>query len=170
MEFKGHQVTGRRPITPHRLLTKLLRFKGLRVRGFWFEGRDSLVIAVKPYKNACRCPTCGRRGSIMQTLPPRRWRDVQVCGRTVWLLHSPREIRCPTHGRHVEETPWAERHARVTYRFEYLMLRFCQTMTQKAAAELLGLAPIDALGSAPPHHHQDPRGPPYPGPEDRRCR
>lgn len=109
--------------------------------GFWFERRDSLVIAVKPYKNGCRCPECGRRGRIVQTLPPRRWRDVQVCGRTVWLLHRPREIRCPTHGRHIEETPWAERHARVTYRFEYLMLRFCQTMTQKAAAELLGLAP-----------------------------
>lgn len=139
MEFQGHQATGRRPITPHRLLSKLLRFKGLRVASFWFERRDSVVIAVKPYKNGCRCPECGRGGSIVQTLPARRWRDVQVCGRTVWLLHSPREIRCPTHGRHVEETPWAERHARVTYRFEYLMLRFCQTMTQKAAAELLGL-------------------------------
>ncbi len=56
---------------------------------------------------------------------------------TVWLLYHPREIRCPTHGRVVEEIPWAERFSRVTFRFEYAMLRYCQTMTQKAAAELL---------------------------------
>lgn len=107
----------------------------------WYEGRDNLVIAVKPYKNGCRCPECGRRGTIVQTLPVRRWRDAPVCGWSVWLLHRPREIRCPTHGRCVEETPWAERHARISYRFEYLLLRYCQIMTQKAAAELLRIPP-----------------------------
>jgi transposase len=40
----------------------------------------------------------------------------------------------------MEEIPWAERHARVTYRFEYLLLRYAQIMTQKAAAELLHLS------------------------------
>jgi transposase len=127
-------------MTINTVLTKLLRFKGLRVRGAWFEGRDRFVVAVKPYKNGCRCPECGRRGTIVQTLEPRLWRDVQVCGRTVFLLYSPREIRCVTHGRLMEQIPWAERHARVTYRFEYLLLRYCQIMTQKAAAELLGVA------------------------------
>jgi transposase len=33
--------------------------------------------------------------------------------------------------------PWAEPYARMTYRFEYAMLVFCQIMTQKAAAKLL---------------------------------
>ena len=71
----------------------------------------------------------------------RRWRDVRVGGRTVWLHHAPREIRCPTHGRRLEEAPWAARSAQVSYRFEYLLLRYCQWMTQAAAARLLGLAP-----------------------------
>jgi len=53
---------------------------------------------------------------------------------------SPREIRSLTHGRLTEEIPWAESFSRVTYRFEYLMLRYCKIMTQKAAAELLGIA------------------------------
>jgi len=36
-----------------------------------------------------------------------------------------------------EDIPWADHYARVTYRFEHLMLRYCQIMTQKAAATLL---------------------------------
>ena len=36
-----------------------------------------------------------------------------------------------------EEIPWAESRSRVTYRFEYAIVRFCREMTQKAAAELL---------------------------------
>jgi transposase len=40
----------------------------------------------------------------------------------------------------MEDIPWAERFSRVTYRFEYAMLRYCQVMTQKAAAELLGIS------------------------------
>jgi transposase len=36
-----------------------------------------------------------------------------------------------------EDIPWAESHARITYRFEYAMLVYCQLMTQKAAARIL---------------------------------
>lgn len=125
-------------MTENRLVAKLLRFKGLRIVGFHFEGLHNFVIAVKPYKNGCRCPECGRRGTIIRVQPvARRWRDIPICGWTVWLQHWPREIRCPTHGRVVEEIPWAGRFCRVTYRFEYVMLKYCQIMTQKAAAQLL---------------------------------
>ena len=47
---------------------------------------------------------------------------------------------CPTHGRVQETIPWAEAYARITYRFEYILLVYCQMMTQKAAAELLHIA------------------------------
>ena len=129
-------------MTTMKLVSKLLKFKGFRAVGLWFEGRgrqQEVVIAVKPYKNGCRCPQCGRRGKIVRTMPPRRWRDVRICGKTVWLQHRPREIRCPTHGRRVEEPPWAEPGARVSYRLEYLLLRCSQAMPQKAAAQMLGL-------------------------------
>ena len=118
--------------------------QGVSRGGVWFEGRGeeaAVVVAVQPHKNGCRCPECGRRGKIAQVMEPRRWRDVRVGGRTLWLHHAPREIRCPTHGRRLEEMPWAARSARVSYRFEYLLLRYCQWMTQAAAARLLGLAP-----------------------------
>jgi transposase len=125
-------------MTGNRLLSKLLRFKGLRIVGFSFQGMWNLTVYVNPHKNGCRCPVCGRRGKIVLTLSePRRWRDLTVCRWSIWLEFSPREILCPTHGRLQEDIPWAEPLSRVTYRFEYAMLRYCQIMTQKAAAEVL---------------------------------
>ena len=47
-------------------------------------------------------------------------------------MYVPREIQCPTHGRVEERLHWADQYARVTYRYEYVMLRYCQMMTQKA--------------------------------------
>ncbi len=42
-------------------IQKLLRFKGLKVVDFTFEGTDRLSILVKTDKNGCRCPECERR-------------------------------------------------------------------------------------------------------------
>ncbi len=128
-------------MTVNKLLVKLFRFKGLRVLDMSFRGLWNISITVKPNKNGCRCPECGRRGKILCFLECRRWRDLTMCGWTVWLEFCPREIRCPTHGRLMEEIPWAEQYSHVTYRFEYAMLRYCQVMTQKAAAKLLGISP-----------------------------
>lgn len=124
-------------MTGSKLLTKLLRFKGFRAVCWWFEKRSHFIVVVKPCRNGCRCPECGRRGSIVWSLLPRLWRDIPVCGWTVLLQYCPREICCPTHGRVVEEIPWADRFSRVTYRFEYALLKYSQIMTQKAASELL---------------------------------
>ena len=61
--------------------------------------------------------------------------------RNLWnaqhFFYAPHEIHCPTHGRVQESIPWASAHSRISYRLEYLVLLFCQIMTQKAAARLL---------------------------------
>lgn len=124
----------------HRFIVKLFRFKRiLKVAGISFTNRNCrLDISVKPYKNGCRCPKCGRRGRILrQREEVRSWKDLPVHGIEVYLCYAPKEILCPTHGRVQEEIPWAEGHSRISYRFEYALLRFCQEMTQKAAAKLL---------------------------------
>mgnify|MGYP006435080793 CR=1 FL=1 len=127
-------------MTAYKLIGKLLKFKGFVCTGFDFRRGGRLVVLVKPYKNGCRCPECGRRGTIVrQRAQPRYWRDIPIGPWSVWLMYWPREIRCATHGRVTEQVPWADAGARVSYRFEYLMLRYCQIMTQKAAAELLRL-------------------------------
>jgi len=125
-----------------RLLERLLRMKGYC--STWFdlkERKRELFIGVKPHKTGCRCPQCDRRCEIVTILHERReWRDVTLCGIQVFFVYHPREIMCPTHGRVQENIPWAEAYARITYRLEYIMLVYCQLMTQKAAAQLLHIA------------------------------
>jgi len=65
------------------------------------------------------------------------WRDLVVCGWKIVLWYYPKEICCSTHGRIQERIPWADNYARVTYRFEFILLTYNQMMTQKAAARIL---------------------------------
>ena len=97
-----------------KLLRTILRLKSLKVTHVRFMHRDTeLHLAVKPYKNGCRCPACGRRGRIVhQTSERRRWEDVAVMGLRIVLWYAPKEIQCPTHGRVQEEIPWAPAYAR----------------------------------------------------------
>ena len=125
-------------MTAVKTIAKILKLKFLKITDVHFARDGTLSLAVKPFKNGARCPECGRRGTLVRSRPTaRHWRDLPVAGREVFLCYFPREIVCPTHGRAEEAIPWAARHARVTYRFEYAILRLCQVMTQKAAAELL---------------------------------
>jgi transposase len=123
----------------NKFIRKLLKLQDLSVVNFWFNSRDrTLNLLVKPYKNGARCPKCTRRGRILRTLEaPRCWSDLTVCGWTICLLYCPREIQCPTHGRIQENIPWADGHARITYRLEYVLLVYSQQMTQKTAGAIL---------------------------------
>ena len=50
-----------------KLLRTILRLKSLKITHFRCMHRDTeLHLAVKPYKNGCRCPECGRRGALVQ--------------------------------------------------------------------------------------------------------
>lgn len=125
----------------NKFITRLLRIKGFRICWYSFSDYNrELHLGVKPHKNGCRCPHCGRRGTIVRIMPDvRAWRDVRVCGITVWLHYQLKEIDCPTHGRVQEEIPWAAPKAQVSYRFEYLMLVYAREMTATASAKLLGI-------------------------------
>ena len=122
-----------------KLLSKILRLKGMKITRFWFKNRNKeLHLAVKPYKNGCCCPQCGRRGRIVcQPSELRRWEDLTLMGMKILLWYAPKEIHCPTHGRVQETIPWAPLYSRITYRLEWRICALCQIMTQKAAATLL---------------------------------
>lgn len=128
-------------MTHSKLLSTLLRLKELRITGFQFKRRDKeLHLAVKPYKNGCRCPHCGRRGRITrQASQCRSWEDITILGMRLLLWYAPKEIDCPTHGRLQEQIPWARAYSRITYRLEFRICALCQIMTQKAAAAILAL-------------------------------
>ena len=57
-------------MTNNNLIRKLLKLKDLKDVNFAFNRGGDLEIAVKPYKNGCRCQQCGRRGKIVRTRPP----------------------------------------------------------------------------------------------------
>jgi len=126
-----------------KLLSKILRLKELKVTWFRFESRDKeLHLGVKPYKNGCRCPKCDRRCRIVRhAVDDRSWKDLAVFGLKVLFHYAPKEIECPTHGILQEEIPWAAAYERVTYRLEFRICALTQRMTQKAAAEIVGIAP-----------------------------
>ena len=125
------------------LLAKILRLKELKITAFSFQQRDSeLHLWVKPFKNGCRCPVCERRCPIVRKAQEvRSWEDVAIFGRKVLFWYAPKEIACPTHGLVQERIPWAAPYARITYRLEFRICALCQIMTQKAAAEILKMAP-----------------------------
>jgi transposase len=126
-------------MTVNKFIRNLLNLKELSVTGFELQAlKRTLNLWVKPYKNGCLCPQCHRRGRIMRIMDEYRiWRDLPLYGCKVMLWYCPREILCPTHGRTQENIPWADSYSRVTYRFEYAMLVYCQLMTQYAAAKIL---------------------------------
>jgi len=126
-------------MTVNKFIRKLLNLKGIFVTDFRFRFRErELHLWVKPHKNGCRCSECKRRGRIVRVMNnPRKWRDLPICRWSIFFWYHPREILCPTHGRVQEDIPWADPYARVTYRFEYVLLVYCQIMAQKAAARVL---------------------------------
>ena len=121
-----------------KFIRKLLRLKDMSITFFEFHYRENeFHIGVKPFKNGCRCPNCGRRGKIVARNESRTWDDIAVAGWKVILHYSPKVIMCPTHGKIQEDIPWAATNSQCTYRFEYIMLSFSKSMTQKEVANLL---------------------------------
>jgi transposase len=126
-------------MTVNRFIRNLLNLKEMAVTHFELDDRRRVLnLWVKPYKNGCRCPECNRRCRIVSEIGTYRiWRDLPIYGCSVLLWYCPKEIMCRFHGRVQENIPWADAYCRVTYRFEYAMLVYCQMMTQNAAATML---------------------------------
>ena len=126
-------------------IAKLLKLHSiLKIAGVRFRRDGALMLEVKPFKNGARCPQSRRVRSRPRT---RQWRDLPVAGREVTLGYAPREsCAAPTANRGGDPLGHA-RHARVSYRFEYAVLRLCKVMTQKACSFRL-----DSLRPVAPQH------------------
>ncbi len=77
---------------------------------------------------------------IKGAIKERSWRDIPLGFAGVYFHYRPREIKCRKHGRIQEEIPWAGAYSRETYRFEYLVVKYCRDMSQKKAAEQMKIA------------------------------
>ena len=81
------QPAEERPVSNLKLLSKILRVKGIKVTAFTFQDRGrELHLTVKPHKNGCRCPQCGRRGRIVASAGTgRSWEDLTVLGIKIFM-------------------------------------------------------------------------------------
>lgn len=57
----------------------------------------------------------------------------------VWLSYTPRRVKCPEHGVHVELVPWARAGSRFTRRCEELIAYLAQQMSKTAVCQLMGI-------------------------------
>lgn len=115
----------------------------MKITHFVFKNRDKeLHLSVKPHKNGCRCPECGRRGRIVrQTSSFRCGGDLTLMGMKPLFWYAPKEIDCSTHVRVQETLPWTPGYLRILYRLEWRICTLCQIMTQKATDEILKMLP-----------------------------
>jgi transposase len=88
------------------------------------------------------CPECHRESPCHDDREERRWRHLDSCGFTTYLVARVPRVRCEQHGVKTIAVPWSQPHSRFTQAFECLALTVLQsTMVQSKAAALLRLSP-----------------------------
>ena len=99
---------------------------------------DRIVVGVRPWRRrGLRCPVCGRRCECYDSRPgPRLWRAQDVARSMCFLEYSVRRVRCPEHGVHVEDVPWARSRSRFTRDFEDWVAWLAVHCTTSAVSEL----------------------------------
>jgi transposase len=96
-----------------------------------------LVIVVEPdAATRHRCPTCGKRGKVVET-DVVRWRTLDVHGKRTFLEYALPRIVCAEHGKITAGVPWAEPGDRFSRPFEEFAAWKAATMAwTRAAVEL----------------------------------
>jgi len=101
---------------------------------------------------AFACPECKRQCSCYDAREERRWRHLDSCGFSTYLVARLPRVECAEHGVKTVEAPWSTPHSRFTLAFECFALSVLQaTKVQSRAAELLRLSPAqvhDLMGRA----------------------
>ena len=88
-----------------------------------------------------RCGLCGEPASYRDTRPPRRFRHVPLWGIGVWLVYSPRRVKCGHCGSiHVETLPWATGKRRFTRALMATLATWARILTWQQVAALFGCA------------------------------
>lgn len=85
------------------------------------------------------CPQCGASCSGYDTRE-RKWRHLDTCQYSTWLVAQVPRVRCPEHGVHQVAVPWAESNSRLTALFEALVIDWLKIGTISEVATQLGLS------------------------------
>jgi transposase len=85
------------------------------------------------------CPECGASCSGYDTRE-RKWRHLDTCQYSTWLVAQVPRIQCPEHGVRQLTVSWAESNSRLTALFEALVIDWLKIGTISEVATQLGLS------------------------------
>lgn len=87
------------------------------------------------------CPECGKSCALHDHREERRWRHLDSCGFSTFMLARVPRVNCNEHGVKTINVPWSSPHSRFTQAFESFAIAVLQsTMVQSKAAALLRLS------------------------------
>ena len=128
---------------PMKDLTKLLGFKGFKVRKLEFEGtgwRRGVMITLEHEPGyRFQCSGCGAE---VKEVTPYRKRSIQHMHwwqHTTFIQFQEYRVICPDGGLKVEALPWLVPYARGTTLLSSMVAELCKVMTNKAVGLLYGL-------------------------------
>ena len=103
-----------------------------------------LVFAEAASHTRWECPQCHTLCPGYDLLEERRWRHLDSCAFTTYLVARTPRCQCSTHGIQAVRLPWAEPYSRLTRAFTCLTLRVLHaTRCQAQTASLLRLSPAE---------------------------
>jgi transposase len=90
------------------------------------------------------CPQCGAELPLHDHSEPRVWRHLDSCQFLTYVHARIPRVRCPDHGVHQVEVPWALPYSRFTTLFECMAIGVLQETDVLGAARLLRISWDDA--------------------------
>lgn len=116
--------------------------KALGMKAHWVpevrETEGGLEVLVERLgKRHLRCGECGMEvnGTRGRLPRERRWRDLSVRDKVLWIIYRPYRVACPRCGIRVERVPWAPRFSRVTTALAKAVALLAKKLSWKEVAE-----------------------------------
>jgi len=112
----------------------LVCFAGYILFDISFESNE-VVITLKKRRITGDCPKCERRCRVIETYT-RKIRDLDICGKTCFVIIGTYHIQCKCGYYGVEKLDFLDKYARHTKRFTKYVAMLCERMSLKDVAEV----------------------------------
>lgn len=106
---------------------------------------QQVTVTVNAGECPFRCPECQAEVPGYDR-KPRRWRHLDTCQFTTWIVTEVPRVECPTHGVKQLPVPWAEPGTQFTALFERVAIDLLQECAVQGAGDLLRITWDEAWG------------------------
>ena len=121
------------------ILNRVQKYKGFIYDSLaWRDQSDDPTIDVRVVARSnsrAVCSGCGKRRPGYDRRPERRFEFIPFWGIKVFLVYSPRRVKCPTCGVRVELLPWSVGKHQLTQAYAWHLSRWAKRLSWKETAE-----------------------------------